>query len=87
MVRRMKKEVKTVLKSLKKYANPVSSFVVVQRNHIRVTFQMINDFGERVTIKTTLGVSPRDTSWTDSFKKQMTKKFAKLNISQEFAYI
>ena len=83
----MHKEVKSVLKGLRQYADPPSSFSMVQRNHIRVSWDMTNDDGERVTVKDTISGTARDTNWIHSHRKQLKRKFKDLNISTEVTHI
>jgi hypothetical protein len=83
----MRKEVKTVLRGLRQYADPPSSFSIVQRNHIRVSWDMTNDDGERVTVKDTLSGTPTDTNWIHSHRRQLQKKFNELKISTEVNHI
>ena len=83
----MQKEIRNVLRGLRGYADPPSSFTMVQRNHIRVSWDMTNDDGERVTIRTTIGSSPSDPYWMKSHKKQLQQRFKELNIPTEVNHI
>ena len=82
-----KKEIRTVLRGLRKFADPPSSFEMVQNKHIRVKWDMKNDSGETVTLRATIGWSPSDPSWFKSHKKQMERKFKEMNISEDINYI
>ena len=82
-----KKEIRTVLRGLRKFADPPSSFEMVQSRHIRVKWDMKNDSGETVTVRTIIGLSPSDPSWFKSHKKQMERKFKEMNISEDIDYV
>lgn len=82
-----RKEIRTILRGLRKLADPSSSFEMVQNKHIRVKWDMKNDSGETVTLRATIGWSPSDPSWFKSHKKQMKRKFKEMNISRDIDYI
>jgi hypothetical protein len=83
----MRKEVKDVLRGLRQYADPPSSFSMVQNNHIRVRWDMTNDDGERVTVKDTISVTATDKNWIHSHRRQLQRKFKELNISTVVTHI
>jgi hypothetical protein len=53
MTKVMRKDIKEVLRLLRQYADPPSSFSMVHRKHLRVSWNMTNDDGEKVTVSTT----------------------------------
>ena len=83
----MRKEVKTVLKGLQVYADPPSSFEIRCNKHFNVSWEMLNDDGMRVKVKTVLGSSPSDHFWMNSHKRQLQRRFKELNISTEVNHI
>ena len=83
----MNKEVKIILRGLRQYADPPSSFTMVENNHIRVRWDMTNDNGDRVTVKDTLAGSASDVNWIHSHRRQLQRKFKELNISTEVNHI
>jgi len=82
-----RKEIRTVLRGLRKFADPPSSFEKVQNKHIRVKLNMKNDSGETVTVRATIGSSSSDPSWFKNHKKQMERQFKEMNISEDIDYI
>ena len=82
-----KKEVKTVLKGLRKLADPPSSFEVVQKSHFRVKWEMKNDSGETVQMKATISGTPSDRSWFKVHKSEMKRQFRDKNVTNEIDYI
>ena len=83
----MSKEVNRVLRGLRQYADPPSSFNVHQNKHIKVKWEMLNDNGKRVTVTTVMGWTPRDCNWMKSHKKQLQHTFRELHISTEVNHI
>ena len=83
----MCKEVKNVLKGLRQYADPPSSFDIRCRKHFRVSWDMTNDDGEKVTVRTTIGSSPNGAFWMKNHKRQLKRTFRELNISTEVTHI
>ena len=71
----MRKDVRTVLKGLRNLADPPSSFEIVWSKHIKVKWDMNNDLGKRVTLKTTLGATPSSAHWFKEHKRVIHKNF------------
>ena len=78
---------KSVLKGLRQYADPPSSFDIRCNKHFRVTWEMLNDDGDRVKVGVTLGVSPNKYFWKKTHKRQLQNRFNELNISTEVTHI
>lgn len=76
----MCKEIRKVMKDLKKLALP-NSFKVVQSRHIKIYLSMLNDEGETKNLRFILGMSPSDTNWVKQFTRQKRRYLAQNNIS------
>ena len=87
MTKVMRKDVKEVLRVLRQYADPPSSFSMVHRKHLRVSWNMTNDDGEKVTVSTTIANSPSDRNWRKHHTQQLKRRFTELNISKEVTHI
>jgi hypothetical protein len=87
LFRTMSKEVKSVLRGLRRYADPPSSFEIRCKKHFRVSWEMLDDDGMKVTVRTTIGWSPSDPYWRNSHKQQLRRRFNELNISTEVTHI
>ena len=83
----MHKEVKDVLKGLREYADPPSSFTMVQNNHLKLSWEMKNDNGEKVLVRSCLSVTPSDTNWMYSHKRSLRIEFNRLNITTDIDHI
>ena len=83
----MSKDIKRVLKGMKRYANPPSSYGFRLNKHYRVSWKMLNDNGEIVTVRTTIGSSPHGACWMRNHKTQLKRTFRELNISTEVNHI
>ena len=83
----MHKDVKDALKGLKIYADPPSSYKIAQNRHLRVSWEMVNDDGQRVKVQETISVTPSDENWIHSHRRRLGRKFKELNISKEVTHI
>ena len=75
-----KKDVRRVVKGLRKYAVN-GTFKIVQKNHTKVTMDAINDNGNLCKLRFILPVTPQDGNWMKSFERQKTKYLNEQNIS------
>lgn len=77
-----------VVERLRKFADPPTSFSIIENNHYKVSWDMTNDDGERVTVRKTIGPNfEKNTSWKDAHKEQLQLRFEELNISTEVTHI
>ena len=83
----MHKEVRDVVKGLQIYADPPSSFCIEQNSHLKVSWEMVNDDGERVRVLCYLGVTPSDWRWKQNHQQNRKRTFRELNISTEVTHI
>jgi len=75
------------MSGLRRYADPPSSFEVRCRKHYRVSWKMNTMDGDKVNVRTTLSMSPKNNYWMENHKKQLQKKFNELNISNDVTHI
>ena len=83
----MHKEVKDVVKGLQIYANPPSSFCIQQKSHLKMSWEMFNDDGERVRVPCILPVSPSIWRWKENHQRNLKRTFRERNISTEITHI
>ena len=79
----MHKEVRDAVKGLREYADPKSSFEVSYGNHVKVSWDMTNDDGERVTVQYFMGLTPSDWRWRLNHRQSLRKVFRENNITCE----
>ena len=79
----MHREVKDTVKGLREYADPKSSFNVEHGKHLKISWDMINDDGERVNVLYVMGCTPSDYRWKLQHQQSLRKVFRENNISCE----
>ena len=86
--RKDNEDMQRVIKLLQEFADPKNSFSIIEKNHFKVSWDMTNDDGERVTVRRKLphNFGKRKT-WKETHKKQLQHRFKELNISTEVNHI
>ena len=78
------KQTRKIIKAMKAYADPPTSFVVIHNTHIKVSWTMLNDQGKKVRIIQVLSSSPRSLDYQIiSARKCLRRTFKQNNITQE----
>ena len=72
-----------MVKGLQMYADPPSSFRIDKNSHLKLSWEMVNDDGERVRVFHFMGLTPSDWRWKENSLKSLKRTFRKLNISKE----
>ena len=83
----MNKEVRNVVKSLRGFANPKSSFNVVYGKHLKVRWNMPNDIGDQVKVLICVGKTPSDHRWRRNLRQSLRRTFRERNISEDVGSI
>ncbi len=78
------KQTRKIIKAMKAYADPPTSFVVIHNTHIKVSWTMVNDQGKKVRIIQVLSSSPRSLDYhIISARNCLRRTFKQNNITQE----
>ena len=77
----MHKDVRDTVNGLQRYADPKSSFSVSQGKHIKVSWEMTNDDGERVNVLYVMSVTPSDARWILNHRQSLRRMFRENNIT------